>query len=40
MVVGISTSGRTLDLLSKEGHLLRRNRRFVRPLAEDKEAQQ
>ena len=33
-VVGISTSGRTLDLISKDGHSFRRNRRFVRPSTE------
>ena len=31
-VTSVSQSGRTLELLSDEGHVIRRNRRFVRPL--------
>ena len=30
-VTGISDTGRTLEMLSDEGHVIRRNRRFVRP---------
>ena len=30
-ITGISTSGRMLDLLTEEGDVTRRNRRFIRP---------
>ena len=36
-VIGVSTSGRTLDLIGKDGQLFRRNRRFVRPSTESVE---